>query len=1145
MLGKSQNDLANPTANMQTIPSGSFVIPMDSLNYYGTSPQLFNLNTYGLIFTLLNNQIGIHWFITAGKAKDGIDFSANIQQILPISGSTATKNLRAGPMIIYPRDTTGVRAIINTFNSLVASSSTGQTKTKVNVYRTTSTVVADLRYILTQIPSVAALNDGGYGSVQTGYFVNANIPSSNYKSIPGHTLLTGCYTIATQPHNATALAQNLDSILAFLNQGGNFFAQCEGVLTYENFGTTPGFFQTTEGLSLDNNNTSITYPNADVGYNQFLGSFDATNVGGYLQTWYMTPASGSTPASVYKYNGYTTVSNGTPTTGAPSKKHEHISASAAKIKSNTSAGSMMFYAGGHDYGSSTGTDFTNGMRLYFNAVLTPCGTRNTCNNLFFDIDMGVSQVVSATRCYNDTVTLTTTVKNNGPSILASNGVVVTDTLPTGFTFISYSATKGTYSNGTGKWTLPVMYNGDSAVLTIKALALTSSTKKTTASVSATSYDQNAANDTSSVYISAYPLPTASTIANSSICIGNSISIGATAVSGHTYSWTSSPAGYTSTFSNPTVSPVVTTIYTLTETNSTTGCKKSNLVTITVNPLPLAAVIANTSICSGSSISIGSTTVSGSTYSWTSSPIGFSSTLSNPSVSPTTTTAYTLTETNSNGCIKSNSVTITVNTLPTASVASNSSICAGASFSIGATSISGSTYSWSSSPLGFSSTSSNPFVSPAVTTTYTLTETNSFSCIKSNSVTITVKTLPNASVIANTGICIGSSISIGNSSVSGSIYSWASSPAGFSSTISNPSVSPSATTTYTLTETGTNGCANAHSVIITINSLPAASVAPNASVCSGSSNLIGAASVAGSTYSWVSVPASFTSTSSNPSVNPTSTKTYTLTETNAAGCIQSNSVTLTVLPLPAAIAGSNTSICIGSSTSIGGSAVAGSVYSWVSSPAGFSSTSSNPTISPSISTFYTLTETGSNGCTKSNSVTITVNPLPAAAVIANTSICSGSSVSIGALAVSGSTYSWSSTPGGYSSTLSNPSVSPLFLTTYTLTETNSNGCANSNSVIIYVNPSPSPFITGDSIPCGLTKMDQYFTSPSALYSYIWSISNGTLISGQGTNSVYINWGASGPGSVTLTETNTATGCSKSTTYNVMVYSKPGGKLIYHY
>jgi len=68
----------------------------------------------------------------------------------------------------------------------------------------------------------------------------------------------------------------------------------------------------------------------------------------------------------------------------------------------------------------------------------------------------------------------------------------------------------------------------------------------------------------------------------------------------------------------------------------------------------------------------------------------------------------------------------------------------------------------------------------------------------------------------------------------------------------------------------------------------------------------------------------------------------------------------------------------------GRVVTGSAYSWTSSPTGFTSTQPNPYVSPTATTTYALTETNSNGCFNSNSVKISVNPLPAAGVNSNTS-----------------------------------------------------------------------------------------------------------------------------------------------------------------
>src|SRR6185503_5245736 len=143
----------------------------------------------------------------------------------------------------------------------------------------------------------------------------------------------------------------------------------------------------------------------------------------------------------------------------------------------------------------------------------------------------------------------------------------------------------------------------------------------------------------------------------------------------------------------------------------------------------------------------------------------------------------------------------------------------------------------------------------------------------------------------------------------------------------------------------------------------------------------------------------------PLVSPTATATYNLKEINSYGCSRSNSVIVTVNTLPDAFVNMDTAICRGISVNLGGKTDSGSSYTWISSPTGFSSTTSNPYVNPISTTSYTLTETDSKGCKNSDSVKITVNPLPLASVIHDTDICAGSSISIGAASVSGNSYLW--------------------------------------------------------------------------------------------------------------------------------------------
>jgi trimeric autotransporter adhesin len=479
-------------------------------------------------------------------------------------------------------------------------------------------------------------------------------------------------------------------------------------------------------------------------------------------------------------------------------------------------------------------------------------------------------------------------------------------------------------------------------------------------------------------------------------------------------------------------------------------------------------------------------------------------------------------------------TIVVNSLPAAAAGSNSSVCPGSSIQIGATAVTGSTYSWASVPSGFTSTSANPSVTPSVATTYTVTETNANGCVASNSVTISISTPPAAFAGASVTVCSGNSVQIGGPAVSGNTYSWSSNPSGFSSTSANPFVSPTVTTTYTLTESK-SGCNASHSVTITVNPLPAANAGSNVAICNGSSTTIGSSPVTGNTYYWTTLSSTYTSTSSNPTVSPSSTTTYVLQETiTATGCTNLGAVVVTVNPIPAANTGSGVSICNGGSVQIGGTALSGNTYSWTSNPSGFTSSASNPVVSPTATTVYSLTETNSAGCSLTNTVTITVNGLPTANITtSSTTTCFGNTIGMNITSTgTGYTYKWYE-----NGVLLSGSTGTSYYTTrsgvYTAQVTNPNGCAAiSNSITTTVNPLPLANATalGSTTRCSGDSVIM-IANTAAGYTYQWS-KDGTPVTG----ATGYKFAATLTGNYQVTVTS-ASGCSDTATTIPVLFNAP--------
>ncbi|MCB0516219.1 MAG: hypothetical protein KDD49_09165, partial [Bacteroidetes bacterium] len=170
-------------------------------------------------------------------------------------------------------------------------------------------------------------------------------------------------------------------------------------------------------------------------------------------------------------------------------------------------------------------------------------------------------------------------------------------------------------------------------------------------------DDNACTFTQSVEIIVYDLPATGISANQSICAGESTQLEATG--GATYAWSPSEGLNNATISNPTASPAVTTTYTVNIAND--NCAVAEQVTITVHPTPTASAGTDQSICQGESTQL--TATGGISYAWSPATGLDNPNIANPTASPTSTTTYTVSVTDENGCTDSDEVMITVLDVP--------------------------------------------------------------------------------------------------------------------------------------------------------------------------------------------------------------------------------------------------------------------------------------------------------------------------------------------------------------------------------------------------------------------------------------------------------------------------------------------------
>ena len=242
-------------------------------------------------------------------------------------------------------------------------------------------------------------------------------------------------------------------------------------------------------------------------------------------------------------------------------------------------------------------------------------------------------------------------------------------------------------------------------------------------------------------------------------------------------------------------------------------------------------------------------------------------------------------------------------------------------------------------------------------------------------------------------------------------------------------------------------------------------------------------------------------------------------------------------LPVANAGADQALCLGDSLLIGSSGGSGFTYRWLTMSNGLISTNAQIYVKPSTTTSYVYEVTNvAFGCMNKDTIKITVNPKPIANAGSDAFVCPGAIVNIGKTAIAGNTYSWTSQPTGYISSVANPNVVPNFTTTYFLQVTiTSTGCKARDTVKVNLLAVPTPTITGKSSVCKGEALN-YSTKLNAGNTYKWNLSGGSIVAGQNTNALSVNWQTAGVGYVEVIETNAST-CKDTVKYNVTINDRP--------
>ncbi|PJJ61055.1 T9SS type B sorting domain-containing protein [Hymenobacter chitinivorans] len=752
------------------------------------------------------------------------------------------------------------------------------------------------------------------------------------------------------------------------------------------------------------------------------------------------------------------------------------------------------------------------------------------------------QGISALGCPSDSVT-------RDVDIRPGSGLAVT---PTSAAICRGASTTLTASGGVSyTWT------GGSQPITGPTLTV-APTQTTTYTVTST---DGICTTSRQVTVTVNPAAVANAGADVTACSGESTTLGTAALTGYTYQWSPATGLSSTSAAQPTflLTNTGTTAqqftYTLTATTAE-GCTATDVIVVTLNPAAVADAGTSKAFCSGGSAQLGNpaSAVAGSTYQW-SPATGLSSTtvlaptvtLTNTTSAPITTT-YTLRVTTDKGCTDAKTVAVTVNPAAVANAGADVAACSGESTTLGTAALTGYTYQWSPA-TGLSSTSAAQPTFLLTNTgtaaqqfTYTLTATTAEGCTATDVVVVTL----NPAAVANAGpdaaLCDGRKVTLGTAALTGYTYQWSPATGLSSATATRPELTAVNTTqspvtrTYTVTATTAEGCSQTDQVVVTITPRPRVdNIQGAASVCPTIQGVVYSILNPRSTeYRWTVVGGTITGGDGTASI------TVNWGGANANASVQAvarNQFQCDADPTSFPVAINQrldtetpkgpTSVCLANGPNTYSVApTTGSIYAWQitggtqvgTGPGTVQVQWNGPGTGTILVTETSTPQGGAVTCFgQSKPLAVTILPSPAAnlTLAGPDRVCAGGTVSFSLPGAVSSSYAFTLEGAPVASSGNTVTLATPTAGTYKLTaqETNASACAGPVFTKQFtVDPRPAAVtIAGPASICpgpngaGFAPQ-QYAVLNTAGSTYAWTVTGGTIASGNGTNAITVNFTA---------------------------------------
>jgi gliding motility-associated-like protein len=569
--------------------------------------------------------------------------------------------------------------------------------------------------------------------------------------------------------------------------------------------------------------------------------------------------------------------------------------------------------------------------------------------------------------------------------------------------------------------------------------------------------------------------------------------------GYTYAWT--PSGQTTS----TATGLSAGTYSIVITDAN-GCTKTTTATVITGSGPVIASTASTP--AGCALSIGTATVVPSggtpsyTYSW--SPGGQTTQIATGLAGGT----YTAVVTDANGCSVSTTVNVISTTPPTATVTSTLAGCSVSNGSATATPSGGSpsyTYVWNNGQTTQTATGLSQG-------NYTVTVTDANNCSVAGTVSVSGTSAPTVTATATQATC-------GNNNGSATAAPSGGTP-GYSYTWNNGQTTQTATGLgigiYTVTITDANGCTAITTTPITNANGPSATLTVNGNVlCFGGNDGSATATPSGGSpaYTFVWSNGQTTQTATGLSAGN-----YTITVLDANACAVISTLSITQ---PALLTSSTSPVNVSCNGGSNGSATVSPSGGTPSYTYLWDNGQTNATATGLTSGSYSVTVTDANGCTSTNTVSIT-QPTVLANTFSQTNVsCNGTTTGSATVTPTGGTpnYTYAWLPSGGNSS----AATGLAAGSYTATISDSHGCTVTQTVLITQPAALSATFSQTNVNCNGGNNGSATVTPSGGtpgYTYSWSPSGGSGSTATGlTANIYM---------CTITDAN---GCSTTVPFTI--------------